>query len=99
MFCALNLKGGTMLKMIVEFENGIAVRDIPKLDDFIKSFGGKATFVPLENKEAQNTSTNSRYMTALNTYNEFLSSGEYSCGSGFMMWCRQRLKPEEPACT
>jgi hypothetical protein len=47
-----------MVKMEVMFKNGIAVSDLTRLHNLIKKCGGEGTFVPLENKEAQNTSAN-----------------------------------------
>lgn len=33
-----------MVKMIVEFKNGIAARDLPKINDYIFNYGGKIIF-------------------------------------------------------
>jgi hypothetical protein len=47
-----------MVKIEVMFKNGIAVRDLVRLHNLIKKYGGEGLFVPLKNVEAQNTSEN-----------------------------------------
>jgi hypothetical protein len=39
-----------MVKMIVTFENGISVKELPKLQKIIENLGGKGEFVSLDSE-------------------------------------------------
>lgn len=41
-----------MLKMIVTFDSGVAVKELPTLYGALNSLGGRAVFVPTKEKEA-----------------------------------------------
>ena len=51
------------------------------------------------NVATPSASDNSRYVTALDVYNECVASGEFVIGQSFGDWCKERLNAEEPHCT